>query len=51
MTSSPKISAPDAEMLSFFAELLGKFSERREDIKTWTDLLDLDDCATFRGEP
>jgi len=51
MTSSAKISASDAETLSFFAELLGKFSETREDIKTWADLLDLDDYATFGGKP
>jgi len=41
----------DAETLSFFAELLGKFSKTREDIRTWADLLDLDDYVTFGGKP
>jgi hypothetical protein len=40
----------DAETLSFFGELLGKFSKTREDIKTWADLLDLDDHVTFGGK-
>jgi hypothetical protein len=41
----------DAETLSFFAGLLGRFSTTREDIHTWADLLDLDDFCTFGGEP
>jgi hypothetical protein len=41
----------DAETLSFFTELVGKFSKTREDIKTWADLLDLDDYVTFGGKP
>lgn len=40
----------DAETLSFFGELLSKFSKTREDIKTWADLLDLDDHVTFGGK-
>jgi Domain of unknown function (DUF5069) len=40
----------DAETLSFFGELLGRFSKTREDIKTWADLLDLDDHVTFGGK-
>jgi hypothetical protein len=40
----------DAETLSFFGELLGKFSKTREDVKTWADLLDLDDHVTFGGK-
>ncbi len=40
----------DAETRSFFGELLGKFSKTREDIKTWADLLDLDDHVTFGGK-
>jgi len=40
----------DAETLSFFWELLSKFSKTREDIKTWADLLDLDDHVTFGGK-
>ena len=41
----------DAETLEFFAELVGKFSKTREDIKAWADFLDLDDYATFGGKP
>lgn len=40
----------DAETLQFFAEMLAKFSTTREDIKTWFDLLDLDDYVTFGGK-
>ena len=41
----------DAETLQFFAEAVGKFSTTREDIKTWFDLLDLDDHVSFGGQP
>jgi hypothetical protein len=41
----------DAETLQFFAEAVAKFSTTREDIKTWFDLLDLDDYVTFGGRP
>ena len=41
----------DAETLQYFSEALGKFSQTREDIKTWGDLLDLDDYVTFGGKP
>lgn len=40
----------DAETLGHFAELVAKFSTTREDIKTWFDLLDLDDHCTFGGK-
>lgn len=40
----------DAETRGFFAELLEKLSETREDIKTWADLLDLDDYVSFGGK-
>ena len=40
----------DVETLAFFAEYVGKFSKDREDIKTWFDLVDLDDHATFGGK-
>lgn len=40
----------DAETLGFFGELLNKFSKTRGDIKTWADLLDLDDHVTFGGK-
>ena len=39
----------DAETLADFAEAIGKFTKTREDIKTWFDLLDLDDHCTFGG--
>lgn len=41
----------DAETLSFFAGLVRKFAPTREDIRTWADLLDLDDYCTFGGKP
>jgi hypothetical protein len=40
----------DSETLAFFAEAVGKFSETREDVKTFADLLDLDDYVTFGGK-
>ncbi len=40
----------DAETLQAFAEMVGKVSKTREDIKTWADLLDLDDHVTFGGK-
>ena len=39
----------DAETLTYFAEAVGKFTQTREDIKSWADLLDLDDYVTFGG--
>ncbi len=41
----------DPETLQYFAEAIGKMSQTREDIKTWADLLDLDDYVTFGGRP
>ena len=40
----------DAETITYFAEAVGKFTKTREDIKGWSDLLDLDDYATFGGK-
>ena len=40
----------DAETLQHFAEMVGALSKTREDIKTWADLLDLDDHVTFGGK-
>ncbi|MDB6078462.1 MAG: hypothetical protein JWO82_2209 [Akkermansiaceae bacterium] len=40
----------DAETLGEFAESVGKFTTTREDIKTWFDLLDLDDHCSFGGK-
>jgi hypothetical protein len=44
--------APDSdeETIGFFLGMLGKLSKTREDIKTWADLLDLDDHVTFGGK-
>jgi hypothetical protein len=41
----------DLETLEFFAERVGSFSKTREDLKTWFDLLDLDDHVSFGGKP
>ena len=40
----------DAETLEFFTKHVGQFSKTREDLKTWFDLLDLDDHVTFGGK-
>ena len=40
----------DAETLAFFAEYVGKFTKIREDIKTWADVLELDDFVSFGGK-
>lgn len=40
----------DAETLAFFADYVGKFSKTREDIKTFFDVVDLDDHVTFGGK-
>jgi hypothetical protein len=40
----------DAETLGYFAQAVGKFTQTREDIKAWFDLLDTDDHVTFGGK-
>jgi hypothetical protein len=40
----------DAETLTYFAEAVGKFTKTREDVKAWSDLLDLDDYVSFGGK-
>lgn len=40
----------DAETFEFFGKLASKLSKTREDIRTWADLLDLDDHVTFGGK-
>jgi hypothetical protein len=40
----------DAETFQFFAEYVAKFTKTREDIRTWHDLLELDDHVTFGGK-
>ena len=41
----------DPDTLRFFLRRVRSFSKTREDIKTWMDLLDLDDLVTFGGKP
>lgn len=41
---------PDTESLEFFNELLQSAGPHRTDIKTWADLLDLDDYVTYGGK-
>jgi hypothetical protein len=40
----------DAETLGYFAEAVGKLSKTREDLKTWADMLDVDDYVSFGGK-
>jgi hypothetical protein len=40
----------DAESLQYFTDMVRQSSETREDIKTWADVLDLDDYVTFGGK-
>ncbi len=40
----------DVETLQYFAGYVGKFAQEREDVKTWFDLVDLDDHVTFGGK-
>jgi hypothetical protein len=40
----------DAETLALFAEFVGKLSKTREDIKTWFEVLELDDYVSFGGK-
>ena len=39
----------DAETMQFFADYIAKFSKTREDIRSWADLLDVDDFVSFGG--
>jgi hypothetical protein len=41
----------DAESREYFTELHKKTAPKREDISTWFDLLDVDDYASFGGNP
>jgi hypothetical protein len=40
----------DVETLQFFTEYVGKYANNREDVKTWFDVVDLDDHVTFGGK-
>ena len=38
------------ELSLFFAQSVAKFTRTREDVKTWADLLELDDFVSFGGK-
>ena len=40
----------DAETFQWFADYVGKISKTREDVTTWSDVLDLDDYVSFGGK-
>jgi len=40
----------DAETLRFFAGYVAKLTKTREDVRTWADVLDLDDYVSFGGK-
>ncbi len=40
----------DAETLGYFVEAVGKLTKTRDDIRTWADILDLDDYLSFGGK-
>ena len=40
----------DAETLQFFAGYVAKLTKTREDVRTWADVLDLDDYVSFGGK-
>jgi len=40
----------DAETFAFFASYVGNLTKTREDVRTWADVLDLDDYCTFGGK-
>jgi len=40
----------DVETLEYFTTAVGKLARTREDIRTWADLLDLDDYVSFGGQ-
>lgn len=45
-----ELRGPDAESQEFFNELLASSGPTRKDIKTWAELLDLDDFVSFGGK-
>jgi hypothetical protein len=40
----------DLETLEFFAEYVGKSSKTRDDLKTWFEVIELDDYVAFGGK-
>lgn len=49
-SDSQEKRGPDADSREFFNELLQAAGPNRTDIKTWADLLDLDDHVSFGGK-
>jgi hypothetical protein len=41
----------DAETLQFFSGYVAKLTTTREDVRTWADVLELDDHCSFGGRP
>jgi hypothetical protein len=41
----------DAETLAIFTEYVGQHSQTREDNKTWFEVAEHDDYASFGGKP
>ena len=44
------VREPDADSKEFFEELRNAAAPHRTDIKTWAELLDLDDFVSFGGK-
>ena len=40
----------DAETFQYFAKYVARLTKTREDLKTWADVLDLDDFVSFGGK-
>jgi hypothetical protein len=40
----------DAETMQFFAGYVARLTQTREDIRTWADVLELDDYCSFGGK-
>jgi hypothetical protein len=49
-SAAADVREPDADSREFFAKYLGECGPNRTDIKTWPELLDLDDFVSFGGK-
>jgi len=49
-TEQERRTPADAESQKYFDELLAKAAPHRKDVKTWSELLDLDDFVSFGGK-
>jgi hypothetical protein len=49
-SAAADVREPDADSREFFDKYLSECGPNRPDIKTWSDLLDLDDYVTFGGK-